>query len=976
MSFVTEQIFAETYRSIEGRLGQMETRLNDLFTKVDERFKEQSSAMGEVGGKIPLIMEQIKSLMQDGAAKTAAMEQMKLEMPTTLQTLLGESKSYVTERTETIGKLATQLQEAFQRLQGTTVQIRADMSAMGNSGSGGSGGHRSKSLIDSKNFVIAKFDGDKAVKEDWDEWRDDLEDYLETFFPKIKTVLTKAARWAAVITAENFDEICRAAGGSELDLAWTYMAANDEIFRYVKKQLTGRARKAFITTEQGGFDGFRRTVAEIDPINKRTKGAMMSRITGMVTKGSSKNTRELKSRLLDLEVMVKKYRERVNEVPDDALLASILSNLLDEKTRDTFTNEALLDNYAAMKLRILATATEADFLSNKMDVGNVDIDDKFPRDVPVYPISTPDKSVKFDVSPTNSSKTGSEGVDLDIQAAELAKRAPNPNIRCWTCNGIGHPSFLCPQKPKGESKGSQLAKGAPKGYFKGNWSKGKQGSKGSWGGKSGGYGKGGKGAMALDDWGDYGWEWNLEPSAFTGALMEVEPDSVECDDNLEPRLYHGPVEEAVYGYDDYDRDQGIDKMMETEEVREGKTYAEWVATYREVHPDLKEMFAEFKEKIRKEKMQKVENEKAIDRTDDDELHFQSDDEEDCSPTVQEPTHVRTYAQAVTGGSFAALQEVGHDSDEEDMHGEPLGEVVRMETYTYPHSNGPSSSSRPEVIDPVTGETHCCFGHTCEQCIEDNDDGPPLPPPAKAPVPTARRVRRGRESLRLAEAYSETQPQCPCWDCGVPQECGAPQASVIEEPWNVAVNKSKEKKKNSNQRRAAARKPKSENSRVFTGVLEEEGPTPICTAGEWEKIELTVDSGAAETICPTSCAPGVKTTAGIKMTQGVRYTCAGGRKIPNLGEKKCVMMTTESNAERRLTIQVADVNRALLSVSKAVDGGNRVVFDHDWSYIEDRNTGERTTLVRKGGLYVIETWVKTRQDDAPPSQPFGRQGPQP
>ena len=160
---------------------------------------------------------------------------------------------------------------------------------------------------------------------------------------------------------------------------------------------------------------------------------------------------------------------------------------------------------------------------------------------------------------------------------------------------------------------------------------------------------------------------------------------------------------------------------------------------------------------------------------------------------------------------------------------------------------------------------------------------------------------------------------------------------------------------------------------FAGVLEEDGNTPICVAGEWEKIELTVDSGAAETICPASCALGVKTSPGVKMSQGVRYTCAGGRKIPNLGEKKCIMMTSEASTERKLALQVADVNRALLSVSKAVDGGNRVISDKDWSYIEDRTTGERTTLVRKGGLYVVETWVKSRSDDVPPGQPFGRQG---
>ena len=74
------------------------------------------------------------------------------------------------------------------------------------------------------------------------------------------------------------------------------------------------------------------------------------------------------------------------------------------------------------------------------------------------------------------------------------------------------------------------------------------------------------------------------------------------------------------------------------------------------------------------------------------------------------------------------------------------------------------------------------------------------------------------------------------------------------------------------------------------------------------------------------------------------------------------------------MQVADVNRALLSVSKSVDAGNREVFDCDWSYIEDRQTGERTTLTRQGGLYVLEAWVKQKLNSCDqPAIPFGRQG---
>ena len=190
-------------------------------------------------------------------------------------------------------------------------------------------------------------------------------------------------------------------------------------------------------------------------------------------------------------------------------------------------------------------------------------------------------------------------------------------------------------------------------------------------------------------------------------------------------------------------------------------------------------------------------------------------------------------------------------------------------------------------------------------------------------------------------------------------------------WSVPVTKAKKsKKRTSNQRRAAAR-----GRKTFAGVIEEENPEAVFnTNDEWERLELTVDSGAAETICPGAQATNVPTVPGLKAQQGVRYTCAGGKRIPNLGEKRCLMCTDESSTEHRLTMQVADVNRALLSVCKAVDGGNRVVFDKDWSYIEDVRTGERTTIHRRGGLYVLETWARARKDQHPPGQPpFGGHG---
>ena len=51
------------------------------------------------------------------------------------------------------------------------------------------------------------------------------------------------------------------------------------------------------------------------------------------------------------------------------------------------------------------------------------------------------------------------------------------------------------------------------------------------------------------------------------------------------------------------------------------------------------------------------------------------------------------------------------------------------------------------------------------------------------------------------------------------------------------------------------------------------------------------------------------------------------------------------------------NRCLLSVSKVVKAGNRVVFDMGGSYIEDPVRKEKMYLAEKHGMYTLKVWTK-------------------
>ena len=131
-----------------------------------------------------------------------------------------------------------------------------------------------------------------------------------------------------------------------------------------------------------------------------------------------------------------------------------------------------------------------------------------------------------------------------------------------------------------------------------------------------------------------------------------------------------------------------------------------------------------------------------------------------------------------------------------------------------------------------------------------------------------------------------------------------------------------------------------------------------TEDGWEAIEMTVDSGASETVIGVNMLDGVEIRDGELKKRGVVYEVANGVRIPNLGEKRFIGISDEE-ISRKITAQVCDVNKPLLSVRKLVDNGNRVVFDKDGSYIEDPTTGEFMNLEEKHGTYVLRLWTKTK-----------------
>ena len=144
-----------------------------------------------------------------------------------------------------------------------------------------------------------------------------------------------------------------------------------------------------------------------------------------------------------------------------------------------------------------------------------------------------------------------------------------------------------------------------------------------------------------------------------------------------------------------------------------------------------------------------------------------------------------------------------------------------------------------------------------------------------------------------------------------------------------------------------------------------------SADEWVEVEITVDSGACDTVMPTSLCTHISILQTAESRAGLEYEVANGETIPNVGERKCLLMSEDSGTMKKITFQCADIHKPLLSVSRCADLGFSCVLEADGGKLVDKVTGEIIPLHRRGNLYVMRAWI--RQDKTvSPASPFGRQ----
>ena len=127
--------------------------------------------------------------------------------------------------------------------------------------------------------------------------------------------------------------------------------------------------------------------------------------------------------------------------------------------------------------------------------------------------------------------------------------------------------------------------------------------------------------------------------------------------------------------------------------------------------------------------------------------------------------------------------------------------------------------------------------------------------------------------------------------------------------------------------------------------------------QWEEIELTVDSGACDTVMPAHMCANIRIDPSDPNLHCTTFEVANGAFILNMGERRCSMMTEGSGVPKNITFQIADVHKPLLSISRLADNGYICALGEKGGYLEDTKTGEKIPLHRRNNLYVMKVWVR-------------------
>ena len=121
----------------------------------------------------------------------------------------------------------------------------------------------------------------------------------------------------------------------------------------------------------------------------------------------------------------------------------------------------------------------------------------------------------------------------------------------------------------------------------------------------------------------------------------------------------------------------------------------------------------------------------------------------------------------------------------------------------------------------------------------------------------------------------------------------------------------------------------------------------------ESVKITIDSGAADSVCPKDWATAFKTVP-CEPGKAKSFVNASGAGINHYGNKRITLKTSGTNKTLAMPFRVCDVRKPLAAVRNICEKGNLVQFGSEpgESFIKNKKSGEKVLLEQDRGQYVL------------------------
>ena len=488
---VSLEVFTQHTTSLGERLAYMEGRLNDIFQTVDTK-------MGEVNARL----DALASNATDQSQKVQFLETARQTSEGTMDTMgkLNEEKhrAQKQDRDNTMGEMRHFVQlnnerfETMARVLNEEVsKIKTSMIEMSRSASSAPS-DRTRSKLDPKTVRLDTFNGDRTDRRKFTKWRKSFEQYAEQHYPGIAQVLKEVRRCDKEVDESALAQLADTAGYDEFDSKWDLAKVDKDLGVFIEYKTDGDAQTTIEASELGGFDMYRLLNFEYDAVTENTRGALTTNLV-LMSKHAAKSQRELKGLLRTLDKRVKDYKEKIGSAPDEALVSSVFTAILDAKSKDTLMAKEIYGNYKESRKHLSTRFVETHGDSDPMDVSALD-------QKPSVPSSDDDLSGE-DEKPTSEEEDMSKYPRWVLDAigkggnkgGKAGKGSKGADVICHNCGGKGHFARNCtqpynpnvptrPNRPPTQNggwhaKGGQdyNSKGKGKGPYNG-WNTGKGGS--------------------------------------------------------------------------------------------------------------------------------------------------------------------------------------------------------------------------------------------------------------------------------------------------------------------------------------------------------------------------------------------------------------------------------------------------------------------------------------------------------------------